>query len=115
MPHMSSPADPPEPDGAAPHTRTEGPATIDDLRGQYRCTFLYADDVVPPLVPGETAIQTVHPDLLSANSWIEAGVARTDLGRILLEQRLLNDVEGRQDEWRVLHSWARTGDGWRLQ
>ncbi len=114
MPHMSIPADPPEPDGAAPHTRP-GLANADDPRWQYRCTFLYADDVTPPLVPGETAIQTVHTDRAGADFEIEAGVARTDLGRILLEQRLLNDVQGRQDEWRVLHSWARTRDGWRLQ
>ncbi len=114
MPHMSIPADPPEPDGAAPHTRP-GPANADDPRWQYRVTLLYADDVVPPLVPGETALQTVHTDRVGADREVEIGASRTDLGRIMLEQRLLNDVQGRQDEWQVLHSWTRTRDGWRLQ
>jgi hypothetical protein len=98
----------------SPHTRS-GPNSASERRWRYRATFTYGDDVLPPRVPGEVAIQTVHEDRSSADMEVEAGVGRTDLGRILLEERLANDVQGRLNEWHVIHSWTRTAEGWRHQ
>jgi hypothetical protein len=110
------PQEPVEPYEAAysPHVR-RGPDSAEGPRWRFRATFTYGDDVIPPQVPGEVAIQTVHEDRSSANMEIEAGVGRTDLGRIVLEERLLNDVKLRQNEWHVIHSWERTAGGWRHQ
>jgi hypothetical protein len=98
----------------SPHVRP-GPDSSADRRWRYRITFTYSDDVIPPRVPGEVAIQTVHADRQGADMEIEAAVGRTDLGRILLEERLTNDVATRQDEWHTIHSWKRTSEGWHHQ
>jgi hypothetical protein len=98
----------------SPHTQI-GPDSADRPRWRFRATFTYADDVIPPKVPGEVAIQTVHGDRLSADMEIEIGVGRTDLGRIVLEERLINDVDGRKNEWQVIHTWTRGPNSWQHQ
>jgi hypothetical protein len=82
---------------------------------RYRVTILYADDVIPPAVPGEQAGMSLHGTRELADQEIEVAVARTDLGRILLEERLTTNVKGREDEWHVIHSWMCTAEGWRHQ
>jgi len=92
-----------------PDQRPEAPEAGSDL---YRCTLRYADDVTPPEVPGEVALQEYLPDRASANQCIEEGAARTDIGRMTLERRISED--GAKDEWGVMHEWAVTADGWRI-
>jgi hypothetical protein len=93
-----------------------GPAIVpSDYAFGYRVTQTYGNDVVPPAVPGEVAWRQLHTDRADADQAIEMAVARTDLGRILLEERLINDVKLRQNEWRVIHAWTRTAEGWRHQ
>jgi hypothetical protein len=93
-----------------PHAEPYEPRTADY---RYRVTALHSDDVIPPAVPGEVAMMTKHIDRAGADVAIEIAVARTDLGRILLEERLVDDVEGRKNQWHVIHSWTRTAEGWR--
>ncbi len=110
MTHATAPPDPPEPNGAAAHTRPEagtGP--------QYRVTLIYGDTVTPPEVPGEIALMVDCSDRVMADQEIEIAAGRTDLSRILLEERQLNDVAEHQNEWRTVHSWTRTAEGWRVQ
>lgn len=82
---------------------------------RYRVTATSAEGVVPPAVPGEVESFATFVDRASAEQQIEIYVARADLGRIILEERLANDVQGRLNEWRVIHSWTRTAEGWRHQ
>jgi hypothetical protein len=81
----------------------------------YRVTQIYGDNVIPPAVPGEVARMELRVDRADADQAIEIAVARTDIGRILLEEWLENDVETRKNEWHVIHSWIRTAEGWRHQ
>jgi hypothetical protein len=92
-----------------PDQRPDGPEALAE---RYRCTFLYADDVVPPAVPGEVAMQGWFPDRENADLCIEEGAARTDLGRLTLEQ--LISEPGERPEWGVLHGWERTAEGWKV-
>lgn len=107
-----NPVEPYEAPGS-PNTRP-GPDSADHPRWRYRVTLTYGDDVQPPQIPGEVAVQTVHGDRSSANSEIEAGAGRTDLGRMVLEERLINDVTTRQNEWHVIHTWTRGPDSWEI-
>ncbi len=110
MTHVATPPDPPEPNGAAPHTRPligAGP--------QYRVTLIYGDTVTPPEVPGDVALIVEVDDRVRADQEVEIAAGRTDLGRILLEERQLNDVAEHQHEWRTVHSWIRTTEGWRVR
>jgi hypothetical protein len=75
----------------------------------YRCTLLHADDVLPPAVAGEVALRTVYADRTSADLGVEEGVARTDIGRIILDAKLPGGA------WQILHSWTRTPNGWHYQ
>jgi hypothetical protein len=82
---------------------------------RYRVSLFSADDVIPPDVPGQQVDQMVCGTRASADQDIEMAAARTDLGRILLEERLVNDVDGRKNEWHVIHTWTRVAAGWRHQ
>ena len=82
---------------------------------RYRVTGVASDTVLPPAIPGKPSWVSWHVDRSSADEAIEVAVGRTDLARILLEERLANDVKGRQNEWHVIHSWERTDEGWRHQ
>lgn len=82
---------------------------------RYRVSLFSADDVIPPDVPGQQVDQMICGTRASADQDIEMAVARTDLGRILLEERLVNDVATRTNEWHVIHTWTRTAEGWRHQ
>lgn len=82
---------------------------------RYRVTVTYAGDVVPPLVPGEIAAFGTHVTRESADQQIETYVAGTDFGRILLEERLANDVATRTNEWHVIHTWTREAERWQHQ
>jgi hypothetical protein len=82
---------------------------------RYRVTLFSADDVIPPDVPGRQVDQMICGTRASADQDIEMAVARTDLGRILLEERLANDVDGRTNEWHVIHTWTRGSDSWQHQ
>jgi hypothetical protein len=91
-----------------PDQRADRPEKPTD---RYRCTFIYADDVAPPVVAGGVALRGWFPDRENADLCIEEGVARTDLCRITLEQRISDEAS--RAEWGMLHEWVRTGDGWR--
>lgn len=81
--------------------------------GRYRCTFRYADHVTPPAVPGAIADRDWFADRAAADQCLEIGAARTDIGRMTLEQSLTGPGELPQ-EWGLLHEWVVTPDGWRL-
>lgn len=82
---------------------------------RYRVTLFSSDDVVPPDVPGQQVEMSTCGTRELADQEVEIAVGRTDLGRILLEERLVNDVDGRKNEWRVIHTWTRGSEGWRHQ
>jgi hypothetical protein len=82
---------------------------------RYRVTLFSADDVVPPEVPGQQVGMTTCGTRELADQSIEVAAARTDLGRITLEERLFNDVDGRKNEWHVIHTWTRGSDSWQHQ
>ena len=79
---------------------------------RYRCTFRYGPGVLPPRVPGEVATRVWFGDRAEADGCVEEGVARTDLGRIVLEQQI--SPPGQRQEWGVLHEWVVTAEGWQL-
>jgi hypothetical protein len=85
----------------------------DDLRWTHRCTLQYGEDALPHL-PGDVADQTWHKDHGPAIIAATRARDRVEIGRILIEQRHPTDVTagGTGDEWRVLHTWTRTPDGW---
>jgi hypothetical protein len=97
------------------------PQPTDDLHDpipegyRYRVTTFAADDVIPPLVPGWEMSSALCGKRELADQEIEVAVARADLGRILLEERLAGDGAGHANEWCVIHSWKRTTEGWRHQ
>lgn len=81
----------------------------------YRVTAHYSDDVIPPAVPGEVSLTVQADTRASADAAVEVAVARTDLARILLEERLTAADETQRHGWHVIHSWIRTAEGWRHQ
>lgn len=99
------------------HVEPYEPPVLDaaTTQARYRVTGVASDTVLPPAIPGKPFGVTWHADRPSADEAIEVAVGRTDLARILLEERLANDVKGRQNEWHVIHSWTRTAEGWRHQ
>lgn len=85
---------------------------------EWRCTLIYRNDVPPPQIGGEVAIQTVHQTLSSRDMEISAGQAREDIGRIVVEQRIRDEVTLRppmRNSWRQVMTWTRdpaSAAGW---
>jgi hypothetical protein len=80
---------------------------------QYRVSGYYADDVHPPRVAGELAEQRPAYDILDRDEAIEIMAARTDLGRILVEERVGHDFNANttNSSWKTVSTWTRNDDG----
>lgn len=98
------------------HDGPHEPPALDaaTTQARYRVTGIASDTVLPPAIPGKPFGVTWCADRPDADEAIEIAVGRTDLARILLEERLADDAP-RQNGWHVIHSWTRTAEGWQHQ
>lgn len=104
-PHAPNPSTPPA--WAAP----AGP--LDPLL-RWRVTYLYRDDAPPPVPGGAVADQGYHLDEGDRDEQIGLHLPDDRLGRILIEERMYDDVTLRPlapEQWRVLRTWTRTPEG----
>jgi hypothetical protein len=80
---------------------------------RFRISGYYASDVMPPRVAGELAEQLPAYDALDRDEAVEVLVGRTDLQRIVVEERTGDDFNANitNSQWKVWRSWTRNDDG----